>query len=305
VAVAAVGAPCSSLAATPANGLIAYGMAAQDDGTCDGCEEEPSRPPRRWVELVRPDGTHRRRFPCTSGRFETCRDGAPAFSPDGRRIALVSGANEVVVARLNGEVLKRIAVSSTLSVAWSPDGRRLAYSDSYVDPDHPKPYARHAIYITRLATPERRVMAVRDIDAFGFGWSSRGLLAWGKDLPRADIYVSDSRGKHRRLVVRTDSLAHLPRWSPDGRWLGYVCDVRWCAVRPDGTGKRRLSRRCTVEFEVDGMAWSPDGRQLACFGRGADLITVRLGTDERRIVKRVGTSGRFSPEDIAWQSAPQ
>jgi Tol biopolymer transport system component len=222
-----------------------------------------------------------------------------------RHLALVSHGREIVVARLNGDLLERIPVTSTISVAWSPDGRRLAYSDSYVDPDDPKPYVRHAIYITRLATPERRVLAVRDIDAFGFGWSSRGLLAWGTDLPRGDIYVSDSRGKNRRLILRARMLATLPRWSPDGRWLTYVCrDISWCAVRPDGTGRRRLSRRCTVESESDGMAWSPDGRRLACIGRRADLITVRLGTDERRVIRRPYRAG-FGLEAIAWQRRPE
>ena len=298
---ATAGVPASSLAARPANGLIAYSMHEQAEGVCDGCDDRPPARTRSWIELVRPDGTHRRRFPCTTGAFETCHDRGPAFSPDGRRLALVND-EEIVIARSNGEVLRRIQLDA-IAIAWSPDGLRLAYTGQYADPAAPTPYARQAIYVTTMSDPTSPLTVARDIYPWGLSWSSRGLLAWEKLRGRRGIYVSDPQGQHRRRILRTHSLA-LPSWSFDGGRLAYVCELHWCAVRADGSGKRVLARRCSADSDVGGMAWSPDGREVACVGRFGDLITVQLGTGDRRIVRRRSLSGSFLPEEITWQRSP-
>jgi hypothetical protein len=61
-----------------------------------------------------------------------------------------------------------------------------------------------------------------------------------------------------------------------------------------------------MEFDPGGgMAWSPDGRFVACTSRASgDLITVRLATDERRIVRRRPDSASFLPIDVAWRPLP-
>jgi hypothetical protein len=160
------------------------------------------------------------------------------------------------------------------------------------------------VYLIRLVEPTRPVTVARDISPLGVSWSSRGLLAWQKLSPRAGIYVSDARGDDRRRIVRTAGLASLPHWSYDGRRLAFACEPYFCEVRRDGSGRRRLDRRCRSEVDIGGMAWSPDGRQVACIGRLGDLITARLGTQRRRIVRRRPSSALFLPVEVAWQRAP-
>jgi hypothetical protein len=60
-----------------------------------------------------------------------------AWSPDGRRLAISTSTGELLVAAVEGRVLRRIRLRDRLAgaVAWSPDGRRIAFdSGSYGAP---------------------------------------------------------------------------------------------------------------------------------------------------------------------------
>lgn len=260
-------------AAPPRNGVIAYSWVDE-------------RAHRSWVELVRADGSRRRRFACTTGAFETCSDRAPAFSPGGRRLALLN-SDEIVLAGPGGRVLRRIPARG-IALAWSPDGKRLAYTSP------------NAVHVIILAS-QRRTTVARDIDPFSLSWSSRGRLAWQKLPPRPGIYVSGARGGDARRILPRTGQASLLHWSLDGRRLAFRCEPLFCTVRPDGSGKRRLNGRCRAEVDTGALAWSPNGREVACLGRFGDLIAVRLGTNDRRVVVRRPHSARFLPQEISWR----
>jgi hypothetical protein len=294
VLVIAAATPPSS-AAAPRNGPIAYSFEEQLDGPCLFCEEEEAGGlARSWIELVRPSGGPPTRLPCTTGSFDSCGDGRPQYSRDGKRLAVVN-RREIVIARPAGEVLRRIPVAAA-TVAWSPDGRRLAYTKSYTKP---RTVVRHAVYVG-----DRQL--ARNVHPFGLSWSARGLLAWERLRGRRGVYVSNPRGGDVRRILPAQDLPRQPRWSYDGRRLAYACANALCAAAADGTGRRLLTRRCNMEYDLGGgMAWSPDGRWVACTSRASgDLITVRLGSDERRIVRRRPDSARFLPMDVAWRPLP-
>lgn len=126
---------------------------------------------------------------------------------------------------------------------------------------------------------------------------ARDTIAWAWNW---EIVVMPLDGAEPRIV--TDKLLpeHLgesafdPTWSPDGsellyRWTGINDDHTWYRLRVD-TGELT-----EVAMPVDcwGMAWSPDGKVVACevphrFGEGdqeterADLYVVDLDTLEAR-----------------------
>ena len=85
------------------------------------------------------------------------------------------------------------------------------------------------------------------------------------DRVRSNIWVVDSRGgQHRPVVSGTDSYAS-PRWSPEGDRLAYISSaegrgpelyVRWMQ-----SGQTALLSN--LPSAPSGIAWSPDGTQLA------------------------------------------
>jgi len=79
-----------------------------------------------------------------------------------------------------------------------------------------------------------------------------------------DLWIADVAGAGSARLTRTPADESYPRWSPDGRWLAYLCAAPGveCEVRvlelekPDMP--RTLLTAPTTEF-----IWSPDGRRLA------------------------------------------
>ena len=128
------------------------------------------------------------------------------------------------------------------------------------------------------------------------------LIAFEDD---GDLYVISSNGTGRRQLTEGFADDHDIAWSPDGRRLAFVRDIRvgmdrgdW-VTRPviyvvgvDGSGLLRLSPR-RVLFDEDPM-WSPNGRQIV-FTRNVRSDTLgdiwlmnADGTGARRLTRHVG-----------------
>ena len=83
-----------------------------------------------YVWRVRRDGSGAERL--TPGE-------EPVWSPDGRRIAFIRGA-DVYTMRAHGSAVRRVMRSRVRNtdirgVAWSPDGRRIAFATDLFEPE--------------------------------------------------------------------------------------------------------------------------------------------------------------------------
>jgi TolB protein len=210
-----------------------------------------------WV--ARPDGRAARAV--THGDVS---DGAPAWSPDGRRLVFVRAAptgkrSSLWTVGAAGEGLRRLTRGGVdLEPSWSSDGR-IAFVRI-----NPATY-QSGIWLTdaRGSTP-RRILARR-----------RGLTdpEWSPDGRRLvvedgrSIYTLRADGSAFHLVARlpSDSAGAIsdpqPAWSPDSRWLAFA------ALRPASTGRSDIlvvaaaggrSRRITRSPGLDtDPAWRP------------------------------------------------
>jgi Tol biopolymer transport system component len=153
------------------------------------------------------------------------------------------------------------------SIAWSPDGRRLAFSVTTVGAVS----AYNGLHVYDSATRRDRQFSFPD--GFSLAWSPDGSrIAYVESshfsLPWGSIFVVDADGSHRRLVDTGTSGADMsPSWSPEGKRLvfattanPYVARLTHASVSivdVDGSHRRLLVEHASAP------AWSPDGNRIA------------------------------------------
>jgi TolB protein len=199
------------------------------------------------VVLMRPDGSEQR----TVAKGDYIERG-PLFlsrplrwSPNGAKLAFGmqrGPGGRIYVVNADGSGLRRVSrrkYEADASPAWSPNGKKLVF------------------------------------DGSGDGWTS--------------IFVVHVDGSGERRLAGGPSSGGAPgiyggnAWSPDGRKIAFTDRYgRVAVINPDGSRRRRLTRRASVVWS--GASWSPDGRELAFAGNRAIWVVRANGTGLRRLV---------------------
>ena len=229
-------------------------------------------------ELVvsRPDGSGRRRL------SETSFGVAPAWSPDGRRLAFPRSDGLYVVAA-DGSGLRRLTPAPGWSPAWSPDGELIAFVGGPFDatqiravrPDGSgervlservpgghqgpvwSPDGQSLAFLTNLEDRSWRVtITTRDGEPVAQFPPTYSLpsLAWSPDSRRLlmsslGVSVFDLEIRRLDIVVPFGSAAV---WSPSGSEMAFEgggeCKDRIGIYRAaaDGTGRVRLTNDCRI-----------------------------------------------------------
>ncbi len=183
-----------------------------------------------------------------------------AISPGGERVAIVARGDVFSVPVEHG-VSRNLTQSSNAhdrEVAWSSDGKRLAYVSDRSGEEE--------LYISAQdgAAPAQPLTFDSKARYASPRWS-----ADDKRIALADqtgrLYVIDIATKHRVAVAKDPAEPALDyRWSPDGQYLSYSLNGAngfsgvyiWSAA--DGK-----SRRVTPEnFNAQSPAWAPNGELL-------------------------------------------
>ena len=179
----------------------------------------------------------------------------PTWSPDGTRIAFVSGrlasANrDVWVIQADGTGLVNLTRDALDEgpPSWSPDGRRLAFTSAPIVPG-----AKSSVEIIDADGNGRRVLAGGSAPA----WSPDGTrIAYSGD---DGVHVLELMSSQGRLVAPAGS---RPSWAPDARKIVYVRDNDVWVVDADGAEPQRLTSFTAARFAI-APTWSPDGSMIA------------------------------------------
>jgi TolB protein len=225
------------------------------------------------VFKIRANGSNRTYLSTDCGR--RCGDGFPAWSPNGKRIALQrescgTGMHNLIaiyVMRADGTHRRRVTHKNATCAtrhpledhapAWGPSGNRLAFERL----DHRR--EKQAIFTIRL----------------------------------------DGTGLRRLTPWRID--ASQPDWSPNGRWIAFRTQEQSETrgniglVHPNGTGLHRITHSRGKRKWLS-CSFSPNGKKIQAGrapGRGkagnADIYVMNLDGTGRRNLTRSG----------AWESA--
>jgi TolB protein len=280
------------------------------------------------------DGSKQRRL-TTPARGNS----SPAWSPDGRRIAFVSGRGtcigdghfvgernagtgevDISVANADGSGLRRVTRGPGVDCApaWSPDGRKIAFQRSVVRREEDKVVGfEFDIYVINADGSEERNLSGDALSADPI-WSPDGrkIAFWSGPDGNGGVYVMNADGSERRLLANGGAvLRHQPgrnlghvAWSPDGSRMlllrsglsqggtsgggrkNYVV-----VMNADGSGLRRLTRSAGINGATP--SWSPDGRNVA-------FASVRDGNPEIYVMNVDGSRQRNLTRHPGYDSDP-
>ena len=216
---------------------------------------------------------------------------APAFSPDGRRIALritdLGESQDIWVFDLEQGTLDRLTVAGNSNGApmWTKDGRRIAFASNRAGQPNLywKPFDGSG--------PAERILET-SYAAFPASWlpdgrtlvfnASRGEDT-GWDIGR--VTVGDSTPT---WILASEFSEHHAQVSPDGEWLAYTSnqsgenEVYVQALSGEGARYRISTTGATAP------RWSPDGETLFYVSLDGTLIAASLETEpEVRVTERV------------------
>ena len=237
-----------------------------------------------------------------------CPAGPPKWSPDGSRIAaphdrprqLPNGEHTQVrpiyyACAAQGGDARRMSFETDWgpSMAWSPDGRELAY-----------------LAVGRIVVESADGTGARAIARVSAGpvpyseiaWSADGRIAYtnytrteGSRYGHTQLWVVNADGSDPQLVLEAPNVFG-PVWSPDGSriavdtWDGQTGSL--VVVGADGLATSLLNG------SLSDPAWDPSGAALAVF-RGHDLVVVPTdGSFVRTVASSIHHPG---PGPLAWR----
>jgi Tol biopolymer transport system component len=203
-------------------------------------------------------------------------DELPAWSPTGTVIAFVA-SNGIYTMNADGTGRRRISKdSSDFGVAWSPDGRKIAFTHGTLP--GPGGDLQTSLYVMNADGSGVRQIIKHSIEPGTPAWSPNGRLlsVAGYD----GIYVLHLDGLHLTRVFKEDFGFNpvTPSWSPDGRTISFVDDG---GVELVDVGLRKLRRTIPITGGTfgDATSWTPAGEIVFSIsnGRQRGIYVVQSG----------------------------
>ncbi|MCI0490552.1 MAG: serine/threonine-protein kinase [Blastocatellia bacterium] len=183
---------------------------------------------------------------------------SPRFSPDGKRVAVLSGNDVWVYEAESGRGIRLTFKGNNQSPVWSPDGKTVVFaSDKSGTWSLYRRAADSSGEAERLATNEYRQLP--------YSWHPDGrLIALAAFTASSDTDVVTLSPEENKVtpVLNTAFIEDTPRFSPDGRWLAYFSNESgqvevYVQPYPGPGGKVPISRGGGII-----PVWSGDGREL-------------------------------------------
>jgi WD40-like Beta Propeller Repeat len=232
--------------------------------------------------------------------------GEPSAAPDNGHITFTDRdqAADIAVMNADGTGIRQLtsfsapagsAARGDRRSSWSPDGRRIAYSQYDT--------LQAGVYVMNADGSGQRLVAAggRGVPSFT---PDGGTLAF--ERYQKGIFLVDSAGGNDRVILadrnvvdpatnqRTFETNTEPRFSPDGRRIVFtrrtvvstpgsspVVDIDIYVMNADGSGVTRLTSTPTVD--ESSPSFSPDSTKIVYVRRAAGVSDYELTVDNARV----------------------
>jgi dipeptidyl aminopeptidase/acylaminoacyl peptidase len=260
-------------------------------------------------------------------------DTCPRWSPDSRTIAFLSSREQspretmqIYITSLQEdgpETTRKVCnlPSGAESLAWSPDGKRIAFvalegAEPEIDPIilGSQPAGRHRrLWTVRPESDTPEPVTPADVTIWEYAWSPQGdrLAVFYSDGPdETDYYrgqlgvVSANGGAVRALTKLTRQAAALT-WSPDGGRIGYVSG-EWSdrgivggdvyVISSEGGKPNNLTP--DIRISPSWLRWLPDGATLLY--TAWDGVAHQIGLLDQTSGKMTPLQRNFVIGDFSW-----
>ncbi|MBQ17465.1 MAG: hypothetical protein CMJ65_10105 [Planctomycetaceae bacterium] len=189
------------------------------------------------------------------------------------------------------------------SVAWSPDGKKIASGDSGVFDDEFKPLPASVKVWDAASGKELRTIENPKIVAYSIDWSpdstrlaikGGGFVSMDGEQSPGTLSVVDVVSGKQLISVEAASgnlfVGEAVAWSPDGKSLAAISGedvVVWAAA----TGKRlRTLKYAETDRSVLSICWNPDGSRIAV-GCDEEFVEIREVSTGKIVKKLQGEVG--------------
>lgn len=219
----------------------------------------------------------------------------PRWAPDGRRLAYLGQTPEgygLVVSEADGSGARLVAKvdgtnhplpSAGASVAWAPDGRRIAFVSATPGPEQAETSGDPMVITRYLYKPT----------------AGEGLTRFN-DNRRTHLFVADVGTRAVTQLTDGATYEHSIDWSPAGDRIAFISNREPDADRvfnydlfTVAVATRAVTRLTSTKSAEYTPAWSPDGTRVAFLATRRDLTSSETTMEDTHVwVMQADGTGR-------------